>query len=81
VTEREQRLMGLLRRVLCHSEDLQAQNQRLLELLHQLAGKHRALRGQFASEFSGQAVEAATAEVLLGAAMDELLAHRNQGTP
>jgi hypothetical protein len=77
MSPREQRLIGLLRRLLRVSDDLRAQNEYLRALVRQLGHEHRAVRDELAKARGDHAAEAAAADVLCGAAMDELLARRD----
>lgn len=73
MAEHEQKLLGLLGRLLHLNEDLHAQNDRLHVLVQSLSFEYRSLRSEFARKLQDDAVEKAAADVLLDAAMDELL--------
>jgi hypothetical protein len=71
VTEREQRLIGLLRRQVRLNDDLRAENEYLRGLLRRLSVEHRVTCERHAAEI-------VTADVLCGAAMRELLTGGDQ---
>lgn len=70
-SEREQYLMGLLRRLLCLHDRLKTENEYLRSLLRRLTAEHHAMCRQHTSQTEA-------AEALLGAAMDEALRYRNR---
>jgi hypothetical protein len=78
-TQNEQRLVGLCRRLLQQNEDLQQHNRELhahIDRLHRivrwLGGEYRALRAKFDQLERDHGVKGEAAEVLFGAALDEL---------
>lgn len=70
--EPDQRVLGLCRRLLNHNESLHAENGGLYEKLHWLAEEYRRLKARFEQAESAHAAKEEAADVLLGAAMDEL---------
>jgi len=78
MTEREEHLAELLRRLLHVNEVLRVQNGDLHELVQQLGREYRAVRDELATACRNHAVEAAAADVFCGAAIDELLAGRGR---
>jgi hypothetical protein len=81
MTTREQELMGLVKRLLAHSESLQDQIDRPNRMVVTLSGRYKTLRHEFEQMRQATVVERAASEVFLGAAMDQLLAERDRQTP
>jgi secreted Zn-dependent insulinase-like peptidase len=66
MTEREQRLLQLLKRLLKHDEGLQAQIDRLLRII-------KWLRAEFERAERNHAIKEEVSDRLLGVALDEAL--------
>lgn len=74
MTEHEQKLLVLLKRLLRDNEDLHAQNDRLNVVVQWLGPECRSLKREFERRLQDDAAERTAADVFLGAAMDQLLA-------
>jgi hypothetical protein len=71
-TNREQRLLRLCRRLLAHNKQLHAEIKRLYDKLRWLGQEYLALSARFERAEQDRAVKEATADIFLGAALDEL---------
>jgi hypothetical protein len=79
MTEREQRLLELCRRLLRQNEDLQLHTDRLYAILRKLCLDYRSLGQQADRAERDHRAEQAATSVLLGAAMDQLAQRHDQG--
>jgi hypothetical protein len=87
-TPNEQRLLGLCRRLLRQNEDVHAHNQdvhaqvdRLYGVIRFLGEEYRALRTKFDRAEREHIIKEESADVLFGAALDELASGSPQGKP
>ena len=81
MSETDGYVLGLCQRLLKHSEDLHAENRRLYGKLRWLADEYRQLLARFEQSERAHAAKEQTADILLGAAMDELASGTPGGTP
>jgi hypothetical protein len=73
VTEREQRLMDLLKRLLGLYEQQRRRLAQLESLLERLGATSHVLQGRLERSETDRAIENTTTDVVIGAALDELL--------
>jgi phage shock protein A len=78
-THREQRLVGLCRRLLKQNEQLHAQTKQLYETLHWLGGEYRELKARFDRAAADHAVIEAASDAMIGAALDGPLSGASSG--
>ncbi|MGO9760456.1 MAG: hypothetical protein ACLP1Q_04245 [Solirubrobacteraceae bacterium] len=78
-TEREQRLVGLCRRLLKQNEQLHARTKQLYETLDWLGDEYRELKARFERAEADHAVIEAASDAMLGAALDGPLSGASSG--